>query len=915
MAIGSIDMIINGQVHGWLFAEGPATRPYVTVDGLPARLTQIHGPRPDVEEALGITGSFGYAAALPASFAGPVTIRLYAVDSERVRLVQEQTIEVFHNHGFSARDLAEAVKVSRQPDSVAIVVWDAAHNPAGRAKVLYDIVSSKRPAVLFGFCHAEFGDTLWPPLEASPIRSVLVRPASFGRFSDEVRGLGLSFDTIWVCKPRLPSFALAEVIANPDSAMILDIDDNEEAFSRGPHSWARWYGESSVNKAALYRDRLPVRSVASASLQERFGGEIVRHVRKVLPPMERPPRGEDGAPPVDLSLVFIGTVRPHKGMLEAARAIRMAAYRGGLKLKLTVGGTFNPLSLEQDLHDNAVETMGLVPAAELPDVLSRFDAVLAGYPGQGGIDDINTYQISSKVGDALQSGLPVLIPRSPATADLAAIPGVYLFDVDDFGEVLARVAAERDVRPTLPESFSIDAAYETFLRLEAAARDGVRRWPVPARKPATGSNIVILWKQGDSGLFGRRVDQIARLMAERIEGARVRVLEFDTPAAITPHDLNPTSAEILSAGESRRKVDGVIRDGVEYRTVIAQKGVPEPGRTHVNFTEAFDLFLQNHDISPANTVMIVFPLHYLDGVFEELLPCLARFETLVDVVDNQLSWTAPTRRAQMISLYRWACDMAHAVVFNSAANRDAMIAAGIVDEARAELIPNWYLPPAETDPGHELWQSGTERTPQVLYSGDLNNRIDWDLFDTVCALVGARGGMVHIVGASERVQKELTHILRRPDCIYHGAMREEAVLGLAASCDFAVVPHVHDGVSAFMNPLKIMMYVAAGLPHVVTAVPGLDTSSALTMVAEDNDAFLDHTRALLAVMEGERPRQPRMMAVPEDAARYCFLVAEAFGRVAETYGPAVRAEPCGQGSDEYRLEDGSGEARIRLAAQ
>ncbi|WP_375143818.1 glycosyltransferase [Acuticoccus sp. MNP-M23] len=216
----------------------------------------------------------------------------------------------------------------------------------------------------------------------------------------------------------------------------------------------------------------------------------------------------------------------------------------------------------------------------------------------------------------------------------------------------------------------------------------------------------------------------------------------------------------------------------------------------------------------------------------------------------------------------------------------------------------------EKDAGGELWQIDEARHAHVLYSGDLNNRIDWALLDGVAALVGARGGVLHIVGSSERVQKELTQLLRRPQCVYHGAMRERAVMSLAGICDFAVVPHLHDGVSAFMNPLKIKMYTAFGLPHVVTDVAGLDTSSDLTLVADDNDDFLSRTRALLAGVEGaggEKRRIEGEMALSEDAARYCALVADIFAAVAELYGPL--AEPAEDVGEPFKSESAPGPAR------
>ncbi|WP_146620044.1 glycosyltransferase [Acuticoccus sediminis] len=894
MAIGNIDHISDGRIHGWLFAEDALTRPYITVNGQPARIEAVNVPRTDVERALGVEGAYGFFAEMPGSCHGTASIELYAVDVDRVRFVKARQMDVCHNDGFSPLDLEAALATAREPGSVAIVVWDAAHNPAGRAKVLYDIVASRRPAVLFGFCHDEFGTGLWEPLQSSAIKTCLIRPESFERFKGEARAIGLSFDTVWMCKPRLPTFALTEVLSHPRTALILDIDDNEEAFSRGSGSWGRWYGETSINKAALYRDRISIRSVASVSLQERFGGEIVRHARSRLdgpeaggPAAARPAPGSAERQGEALRVVFIGTVRPHKGLLEAARAIRMIAFQRKVPVTLTVGGTFSPPGLEDELVGAGVETIGMVPSADLTRTLAQYDVVLTGYPGSAGSQDINTYQISSKIGDALQVGLPVLVPRSPATLDLEGIPGVHLFEVDSFETVLVELAKNPRPAPDLPDSFSLPAAYRTFVRLEQEARALASKNRLRPSPPSDGRrNIVLLWKQHDSGLYGRRVDQIARVLAERVKDACVRVVEFGEPRALAVQNTAAmsTSAEALCVGDTRRKLSGIVQNGVHYHSIIAEDRHGEDASGPAfGFAEAFDAFLHSHQICAANSIVIAFPLHYLGAVVDDLLPIFRRFQTIVDVVDNQLSWSARTLWPERIARYRTLCDLAHSVIFNSINNQESMLKSSIVEESKLRLIPNWYLPPKTRAPLDELWCSRASDEIHVLYSGDLNNRIDWDLLDAVAAQIGSRGGMLHIVGASERVSKDLEHLLRRPHCIYHGPMREEAVLAIAEMCRFAVVPHILNDLSALMNPLKIRMYAAVGLPHVVTDVPGLDRGSDLTIVAQDHDQFLAHVRELLSRNDDPHRRIPPAPAFPPEAAAYCAVVEAVFETVRQRY--------------------------------
>src|SRR5690606_469365 len=91
---------------------------------------------------------------------------LYGVSGAKVSFVARkalQDIEAKKEYSFLA-SLKLARELASNPDAVAITCWDGTHNPAGRAKVLYDIASSKNPTMLFAYEFSEFGSGIWPPL-------------------------------------------------------------------------------------------------------------------------------------------------------------------------------------------------------------------------------------------------------------------------------------------------------------------------------------------------------------------------------------------------------------------------------------------------------------------------------------------------------------------------------------------------------------------------------------------------------------------------------------------------------------------------------------------------------------------------------------------------------------------------------
>jgi hypothetical protein len=71
----------------------------------------------------------------------------------------------------------------------------------------------------------------------------------------------------------------------------------------------------------------------------------------------------------------------------------------------------------------------------------------------------------------------------------------------------------------------------------------------------------------------------------------------------------------------------------------------------------------------------------------------------------------------------------------------------------------------------------------------------------------------------------------------------------------AVVPHLNNDVSAFMNPLKLKMYQSTGLPTVVTEVPGVGDEHHLLVVAR-RDKFVDEVERVLSERESTTAARP-----------------------------------------------------------
>ncbi len=847
-AIGRIDVIKDGVVDGWLYCADPHAAPVIMVDGVFATPIDIKLPRADVNASLGMTGNYGFRFKLTEMKVSSV-VELYVLTTGGLTIIDEVISEssVLQENFFN--QITAAGKVCRQEDAVAVVCWDGAHNPIGRAKVLYDVLRERRPVILFCYMFEEFGNRIWPPLRSLDIQIVSVPWKKRELYHRAIKKAGVQFDTVWICKPRYPSFELANVVASPNARLILDYDDNEDHFSRSPNSRDKPYGLTTINLSNYLASNIPARTAASVSLQKKFEAQLVRHARSVEPPKSAT------ISDTEIRVGFIGTVRAHKGILEAARAIKMFAWQSKTPIVFHVYGDVQPISLSRELQDNGVKIVNNIPMAELQSHLRGMHVILTGYPNSTN-SEITTYQISSKIGDALSAGKPVLVPISPSTADLADTDGIFLFNESTFGGALAEALLLQGT-PTLPHEFTLEGAYESFEAAEEVASASPRASDAFLMLPklnATGSapTLLLLWKQQDAGMYGRRVDQVARAYKDAYPNHNVIILEFIHKSTVAAFDNN-AAAFVSEQGQLLQMSDskiggGWLDDDVSIRQIYLD--------TSEKIADEFELFLLDNDIRPDNSVVVLFPII---AFFDKISITLRPYKTIVDIVDNQLSWADAAQATPKITQYANMCQNAELIIFNSIKNKKFFGDSGIIrDSAKTELISNWYTPPRYA---FTRRRNRTSNRVNLVYSGNMNDRIDWQLLRKIAAV--SNNVFLHVAGTVRTSNNEFLSLVELPQVIYHGPLKERETLQLLENIDVAVMPHKMDAVSDFMNPLKVHMYEAAGIPTIATDVPGISAGPFLE-VAQDHDTFMALLREHVAVQK----KSPSMACVTTSAEEY-----------------------------------------------
>ncbi|MFK8077493.1 MAG: glycosyltransferase [Granulosicoccus sp.] len=833
--IGNIDGLNDGSVYGWFLAPSDEAIPFLFVNEQPVSNYNYPVVRPDVNKHLGITGDTGFVFDVGGIEKGS-NVELYVLcNNELVHVASHSAETNFLEENFMLQ-LNKAHKISQEPDAVAITCWEGSHNPIGRAKALYDVVSSKRPAIIITYSFSTFGNRTWEPIRGENICILTIPWATRSIYEQAIHSAGIKFETVWIGKGRFPSFELAKLISNDSSSLILDFDDNEEHFSKSDDAKSKAYGHTTINYSRYLIDKIASRTAASITLKNDFRAEVVRHARFFDENRtERKRHNLHEASDTKIKVGFIGTVRQHKNLTDAARGIKSFNWSSEVPAELHVYGDVNPPTLLTELHNNGVVVKGNIPMAELYKELGEMDVILTGFPSNDeSANEINKYQISSKIGDALSVGRPALVPDGPSVADLHETPGVFLFNATNFSNKLAE-AIQYTGNISLTNEFTIDGAYSAFSAAEKLAIESSSAKSVFSILPDKYSNktappktLVLLWKQNDSGFYGRRVDQIARSYKRLQPANRVIILELmseETEAEYIRLAENYTSEHrlLLEQVPDKRK-ENENEDGVEIHQLTFENGPIA--------SDQMKSYLLDNSILPMNSVFIIFPIVHF---YEYIEPSIRAFPKVVDVVDNQFYWGTKNQQNYRISQYHMLLRSSDSIVFNSQRNRDYFVDNNVVSNTSdCHVIPNWYELP--TSYKHEDRRDKAEGSRNIIYSGNMNDRIDWSLLERIADI--SDNTTVHLVGTVSHSIDKLSQLLEKENVLYHGPLSERDTLRLTQSMDLAIMPHSFDGTSAYMNPLKLKMYQTLGIQTISTDVPGIQESE-LVKICKNHNEFLD----------------------------------------------------------------------------
>lgn len=790
--------------------------------------------------------------------------------------------------------------------SVAVLAWDVGHNPLGRANVLAEVLARHFDVELWGAQFDRYGSHVWAPLRRAQTPVNVFPGRAFPEHLPTMEAVAaeIEADAVWVSKPRLPSYLLGILAKQSrNRPLVLDVDDHELAFfaedrsldlsellGRSRPDDLEWPFERAWTRACDgFIDAADQVTVSNVALQERYGGLLVPHARDEhhFDPAQvdrEEVRHRLGVEPEERLLLFGGTPRAHKGVVEVLEALE---WLGDDRYRVLVFGTREFEEMRGRLGPLA-KWARVLPAQsfdELPELVAAADLACV---IQDPTHPVSRYQMPAKVSDALAMAVPCLVTPTPPLAPLVdegvlqvLEPGDVLHEriagiFDDHDDARARATRGRSV-------FLRDLSYEAVARsvvplfeglmddppdvterltelADAPARafagaPGVRRVRVhperlPRRRarevaplrPGTTFDVAMFWKQNDSGIYGRRQDMFLEELA-RTDRIGI-IVHFDNP--ISPEAL----AEAYRAGRgrasdqralvARETVARVLRrrdegDVHRHTFVFGGRYTRRLGRpARAEYPAYAQGVLASYGIG-AHRPLLIWAYPSNDDL-PDLVDALDPAIVVADVVDDNRTWYEPDSPfvAKIERNYQAVLARSDLVL----ANCEPVAAAMARFAEEVHVVPNGCEMPHDQSRGAAAPVPTALRGltgPVIAYVGNLSARLDVDLLEAVAR---ARPQWNLVLVGSAHLDQSVLALERLPNVSFPGVLPYRQVHDLLAHVDVGLIPHVDNEMTRSMNPLKAFVYVAAGVPVVSTPVANLADFGGLITVASDAEGFV-----------------------------------------------------------------------------
>jgi len=343
---------------------------------------------------------------------------------------------------------------------VSVICPNLSGNCLGRAHLLTELLKMNYKVEIIG---PKFDDTIWKPLKdahsykvMNGSKSILSTKILCSQINNKAEG-----DILLASKPMMTSFGISLLSKlNFDRPIILDIDDWESQFHKHESfiitnclSTLRVKNSNSyywIRLLELISNRADKITVSNSFLKNKFGGEIIPHVRdtsKFNPDDydKASERNELGIPLDKTVVMFSGTPRPHKGVSDLAKAMEMTS--NDIILVIVGAGDEKYISKLRNKHNNRLFIFGKQSFDEIPKWLSTADIIAV--PQRESSSSIG--QLPAKLFDAMAMSKPIITTNVSMIPNIIGDSGVIIEpgNVDDLCDHIIRLHNNPELRQRL----------------------------------------------------------------------------------------------------------------------------------------------------------------------------------------------------------------------------------------------------------------------------------------------------------------------------------------------------------------------------------------------------------------------------------------------------------------------------------
>ena len=359
-------------------------------------------------------------------------------------------------------------------------------------------------------------------------------------------------------------------------------------------------------------------------------------------------------------------------------------------------------------------------------------------------------------------------------------------------------------------------------------------------------DVVFLWKQNDSGIYGRRADMILKELS--LNQKIGNIIHFDAPINIDTlikynicedaANHQPVIHDItMDAYAGKKKVYGVK----SYTYIYSKRG---SGRKDYHARNVYfkyvEKIIKENGIGEKNKILLWnCPVNYdLSNWIKFLKPAYV----ISDIIDDQRAWSQNKKtNKKMTCNYKFTVKASDLLLVNSKEMQDRVINIDKNAAKKLHLVSN----------GCEGFNTKilekpdflkTLKGPVIGLASNLEKKIDIELLEK-CALKHPEWNIVLI--GSTHASDGIERLFRYENIRFCGVIPYEEAKRYIYHFDAAIIPHRIIDVNKAMNPLKLYVYCSLGVDVVSTNIPGIDDLKGIIRVANTHDGFIEQIERAL----------------------------------------------------------------------